>query len=148
MKKNQIKLLSFSAGILLCSSCTLFDDGRPSFEEEKQIQIENKFMKKESIHIIRDFLGGIKNENHFLFIKNMTPELRDKVTKKVFIDFAKKFNAKGKLDVAYPLGEIKRGKFTQLMYKTRYIDSKDDILIVLIVTKIKAKLEIMSFQLK
>ncbi len=147
MLKKTLKTMVIPSTIALCSSCALFDNPKPSFEESQQVEIEGENLETQSIHIIRDFIEGLKKEDYAKFTKRMAPELKEELTNAKFAQFAKKFNKKGNIDRAFFLGQIKRGKFTQLIYKTKYMDSEDDILIVLIGTNVDNKFQMMSFKI-
>jgi hypothetical protein len=96
---------------------------------------ENEKLKKIATEYIDDILLGMKDGNYKLFSKNLTDELRERITKDKFALMIDKFRKeKGSLQGKQYLGEMGKGYFKIFLWKAQFKlpddgkkkDKKDD----------------------
>jgi hypothetical protein len=72
-----------------------------------------------------DFFEGIEKNDYSLFVKNFTPELKEKYTPQTFEQFVKSYNeSSGKLISSELLGEIERYPMRVFIWKLRFEKDK------------------------
>ncbi|MFA7230112.1 MAG: hypothetical protein WC071_02465 [Victivallaceae bacterium] len=86
MKSVKLFFITVAAATILSGCKSTEVDSKPQDKQtlKKIEQNEQAQVKKIADGYAADMLKGLKDENHALFVKNMTPEMKEQITPKVF----------------------------------------------------------------
>ena len=123
MRKNisSIAVFLVSAMVVAVSGCRSVKevDKNPG-EQFKAERIETDITTVAN-SFKNDFFEGIEKNDYSLFVKNFTPELKEKYTPQRFEEFVKSYNeSSGKLTSSELLGEIERYPMRVFIWKLRF----------------------------
>lgn len=116
-----------------CQSDKAADDAKEEKAGKKKAEIkdinkeENAKLKKIATEYIDDILLGMKDSNYKLFSKNLTSELKERITKDKFALMIEKFKKeKGDLVGKQYLGEMGKGYFKIFLWKAQFKKPDED----------------------
>jgi hypothetical protein len=138
--KKIINLLGVAACaaslVFICSGCQsdkVEDEAPEKKVEKKKADLkdinkeEQAKLKKIASEYIDDILLGMKDGNYKLFSKNLTDELRERITKDKFVLMIDKFKKeKGDLVGKQYLGEMGKGYFKIFLWKAQFKKPDED----------------------